>query len=262
MGESAHTGKKPPQKPKQQVLLLMGQQCGKNSDLPRIPGGRAGKRPKTGQAQCEDQGGQTGSRLYRDEVDLLDGQAHEPKQRDPVKIKHQIDLSKNMQINHEESLRAFNSQPSPGKKTPIQIKREAVTGKHSTEAGLSQESQVIQSNTYHERPALAQRSQNNMSGLQYIDSAERLQDPENIALDKYQSSDYRRQVRVGNAYGQNDPGNKSANLVTDPNKPILSEDSQGSQVRISKDFPEMPKMLGVTTYARDEAWRPGPLPAG
>jgi len=68
--------------------------------------------------------------------------------RETVKVKHQIDMTKNMQLNHEASLRAFNNQPSPGKKTPIQIKREAATNKHSTDVGLSHESHGIQSANY------------------------------------------------------------------------------------------------------------------
>jgi len=43
------------------------------------------------------------------------------------------------------------------------------------------------------------------------------------------------------------------NMGTDPNKPILSEDSQGSHIRLSKDYHEMPKMIGVMTYNKDDA---------
>jgi len=60
-----------------------------------------------------------------------------------------------MQINHEASLRAFNNQPTPGKKTPIQIKREEATGKHSTDVGLSQEFSAIQSANYNEQQSFA-----------------------------------------------------------------------------------------------------------
>jgi len=146
---------------------LLGQQFGKGpQQFPPIPGMLPGgrsldpqKRPKTGQVQRFEQLDHAmNSGLYQDEVDLLDGQPHALLKRETVKVKHQIDMTKNMQINHEASLRAFNSQPSPGKKTPFQIKREAATKKHSTDVGLSQESQVIQSANYYEQHGVFQRS--------------------------------------------------------------------------------------------------------
>jgi len=71
-------------------------------------------------------------------------------------------------------------------------------------------------------------------------------------LDKFQSSDYRKQVHINNPYNQNSHGSKSINFATDPNKPILSEDSHISHIRLSKDYHEMPKMIGVMTYNKDD----------
>ena len=89
--------------------------------------------------------------MYNDEVDLLDGQPHVAGKRETVKVKHQIDMTKNMQINHEASLRAFNSQPSPGKKTPIQIKREGGVIERPMDVGMSHETHAIQSANYTEQ---------------------------------------------------------------------------------------------------------------
>ena len=46
--------------------------------------------------------------------------------------------------------------------------------------------------------------------------------------------------------------NQAFNSAADPNKPVLSDDSQRSHP-LSKDYHEMPKMIGVMTYNKEEA---------
>jgi len=76
-----------------------------------------------------------------------------------------------------------------------------------------------------------------------------MKSPGTAALIKYEGSDYRKQVPVfGSA--KNMYENQAFN-PGDPNKPVLSDDSQRSQP-LSKDYHEMPKMLGVMTYNKEE----------